>query len=603
MVPLFRNALAKSVWGLAMAGVVSVGFGQTPPAAQFPQQVGPWPNAAQFPQQAGQFPPQAAQFPPQYGPLPARGGQMPARNVPARVAQVPPAPPAPKGIIEPPQSHPAARPPAPAALRQKVNNLVEEVLTTEVEIEVTKRRAKILRMKQPVFRTAIADPTLVEVVPFGAREIELIGRETGSTTVTVWTGTEANPKLLTVLVTVTKDDAVDQMRRLEYSELQDMINELFPNSRVQLIPVANKVIIRGQARDEEEATQILSIVRENSQTQNNALGGGTGLTVADSAVADAFPDASTLPMSNLINMLEVPGEKQVMLKVRIAELKRSAVRTLGADFNIDVGDFAFNSVLGAGGNVMLTGTFDKDSFNLLLRALETNGSAKILAEPNLVVLSGRTANFLAGGQFAVPTVVGVGGAQAATTTFKGFGTQVSFSPTVLDKDRIRLQVAPTFSTINRNNSVNGIFGLDTRTVATTVDLREGQVLAIAGLIQDQQRGDVARLPLVGNIPFLNFITANRTISRDETELIVLVSPELVHPLEPEQAPPILPGMEVTEPNDLDFYIYGDIEGRPDFFHRSTVWPLYRSRLKRSGGVEVLRSTECYYVEGEHGFSN
>ncbi len=496
------------------------------------------------------------------------------------------------------QPHPTAS----AALKAKVNNLVEEVLTTEVEIEVTKRRAKILRMKQPVFRTAIADPTLVEIVPFGTREIELIGRETGSTTVTVWTGTEANPQLLTVLVTVTKDDAVDAMRRLEYSELQDMINEFFPNSRVQLIPIANKVIIRGQARDEEEATQILSILRANSGGQNSALGGG-GQTVADGAVADAFPEASELPASNMINMLEVPGEKQVLLKVRIAELKRSAVRTLGADFNINVGDFAFNSILGAGGNVLLTGTFDEDSFNLLLRALETNGSAKILAEPNLVVLSGRTANFLSGGQFAVPTVVGVGGAQAATTTFKGFGTQVSFSPTVLDKDRIRLQVAPTFSTINRNNSVNGIFGLDTRTAATTVDLREGQVLAIAGLIQSQQRGDIARLPLVGNIPFLNFLTANRTISKDETELIILVSPELVHPLEPEQAPPILPGMQVTEPNDLDFYIYGDIEGRPDFYHRSTVWPLYRSRLKRAGGVEVLRSTDCYYVEGDHGFSN
>ena len=114
---------------------------------------------------------------------------------------------------------------------------------------------------------------------------------------------------------------------------------------------------------------------------------------------------------------------------------------------------------------------------------------------------------------------------------------------------------------------------------------------------------MSRMPLIGSIPFLNSLTANRTISRDETELMILVSPELVHPLEPEQAPPILPGMQVTEPNDLDFYIYGDIEGRPNFYHRSTVWPLYRSRLKRSGGVEVLRSSECYYVEGEHGFSN
>ena len=405
IVPVFRNILAKSVLGLAMAGLGSAAHGQVP-------------------SRTGQVPPRVGQLPP-------RAGQLP----------VPP--PLPPGGMFNAEPRPTARPAASEALRQKVNSLVEEVLTTEVEMEVSKRRAKILRMKQPMFRTAIADPTIVEVVPFGAREIEFIGRETGSTSVTVWTGTEANPKLLTVLVTVTKDDAVDQMRRLEYSELQDMINEFFPNSRVQLIPIANKVIIRGQARDEEEATQILSIVQANAGGgQGGGLGGGIAQTVADGPVADAFPDASELPASNLINMLEVPGEKQVMLKVRIAELKRSAVRTLGADFNFNVGDFAFNSVLGAGGNVLLTGTFDADSFNLLLRALETNGSAKILAEPNLVVFSGRTANFLSGGEFAVPTVVGVGGAQAATTTFKGFGTQVSFSPTVLDKDRIRLQVTP-----------------------------------------------------------------------------------------------------------------------------------------------------------------
>jgi pilus assembly protein CpaC len=457
-------------------------------------------------------------------------------------------------------------------------------------------------MKQPIFRTAIADPTIVEVVPFGATEVEFIGRETGSTTVTIWTGTEANPQLLTVLVTVTKDDAVDQQRRLEYGELQVMLNELFPNSRIQLIPVADKVIIRGQARDEQEAVQILAIVRQNATSQDVGLTGG-GADVAGGAVSEAFPDASTLPPSNLINMLEVPGEKQVMLKVRIAELKRSALRSLGADFNLNVGDFAFNSILGAGGNVLLSGTFDEDSFNLLLSAMESNGSAKILAEPNLVVLSGKTATFLAGGEFAVPTVVGVGGAQAATTTFKGFGTQVLFSPSVLDKDRIRLMVSPTFSSVNPDLSVQGIFGLDTRTASTTVDLREGQVFAIAGLIQEQQRGDINQIPLIGHVPILNWVTANRQITRDETELVILVSPELVHPLEPEQAPPILPGMEVTEPVDLDFYIYGDIEGRPDLHHRSTVWPLYRNRLKRSGGVETIRATEGYYIQGDHGFSH
>jgi pilus assembly protein CpaC len=281
------------------------------------------------------------------------------------------------------------------------------------------------------------------------------------------------------------------------------------------------------------------------------------------------------------------------------------VRELGADFNIDFKEFLLDSVLAGGGNLLATGTFSDGSFELVLNWLMTNGNAKILAEPNLVVLSGHPATFLAGGEFPVPTVVGVGGAEAATTYFKGFGTQLSFTPTVLDKDRIRLHVAPTFSTLNDDASVGGIFGLDTRTVTTTVDLREGQVLAIAGLLQEQQRGSNARVPYLGEIPILNVLLADRSITRDETELLVLVSPELVHPLEPDTAPTILPGMEVTEPDDRQFFWYGDIEGDPGVHHRSTVWPLYRSKMMRSGapfGAQSRQSSQQYYIQGTHGYS-
>jgi pilus assembly protein CpaC len=405
-------------------------------------------------------------------------------------------------------------------------------------------------------------------------------------------------------VHVTRDTAVEDQRRLEYGELQTMINEMFPDSKVQLIPVADKLIVRGQARDEQESVQIMQLVRRNASLGGGGGGFGGPTSAAQGDAAEPFPDGSTLPAATVISLLKVPGEKQVLLKVRIAELQRSALRALGTDFDLDVGDFFLQSVQAAGGNILATGTFDDDSFNLVLRALATNGTAKILAEPNVVTLSGKPASFVSGGEFAVPTVVGVGGAQAATTTFKSFGTQVQFLPTVLDKDRIRLQVTPTFSTLNPDNSVDGIFGLDTRTVSTTVDLREGQVLAIAGLLQEQQRGDLSRVPLVGDIPVVSTLFSDKSVSRDETELIVLVSPELVHPLDPERAPTLLPGMEVTEPDDYSFFVYGAIEGRPECHHRSTVWPLYRNRLCRckQESCETYRASENYYVHGPHGFS-
>jgi len=496
---------------------------------------------------------------------------------------------------------PPVRPVASSELAEKVGSLVDEIVQQEAELDVPLRRSKILRMKQPIFRAAIADPSIIEIVAFGTREVELIGKESGSTTVTFWLGDEDNPHHLSLVINVEKDDSIEDRRRLEYGELQEMINEMFPNSRIQLIPIADKLIVRGQVRDEQEAAKVMSLLRENAAPVQSGLGSFGGSV--SSTAAEPFPDASDLPKAQVISLLKIPGEKQVMLKVRIAELKRSAIRQLGADFNFDVGDLMLGSVLAGSGNIMATGTFNDDSFSLALKALTGNGSAKILAEPNLVVLSGQTADFISGGQFAVPTVVGVGGAQASTTTFKGFGTQLSFSPTVLDHDRIRLNVSPSFSTLNQTNSVGGVFGVDTRSVNTTVELREGQVLAIAGLLQEQQSAESSRVPLLGETKLLRPLFETKTVSRDETELLILVSPELVHPMEAHEAPTILPGMEVTDPDDVDFFIYGDLEGRPGFHHRSTVWPLFKNRNCRcKDEFEAINQSQQYYVHGDNGFS-
>ena len=274
---------------------------------------------------------------------------------------------------------------------------------------------------------------------------------------------------------------------------------MFPNSIVQLIPIADKLIVRGQARDAEEATRIMTIIRGQATDQTGAqLGPGSRLAQGPAALP--YPGAEDVAAGEVINMLSVPGEQQVMLKVRVAELTRTAVRRMGADFAAFAGDFSFTSLLGLGGTGAFSAVLDTDEIFLALQALSSNGYSKILAEPNLVTLSGQPASFIAGGEFAVPVVVGVEGAAAATTNFRGFGTQLTFVPTVLDKDRIRLFVAPSVSALNRENTVDGIPGLDSRAVSTTVDLREGQWLAIAGLIQDQQAGQNTRVPLAGDIP-------------------------------------------------------------------------------------------------------
>jgi len=495
------------------------------------------------------------------------------------------------------------------AVRQKEASLIDQVLTPELIFRVDPNQSKVVRTKLPIARVAITDPSIVEVNEFGPNEIEVIGVKAGETTMTLWFAEPGGQQsILRYLVRVAANEGEQYRAEVEYGRLQTRINEMFPYSQVQLIPIADKLIVRGQARDSKEAAEILALITGQSVNQAGNIGGFVNL----GSVA-RLPGAEDLRTQSVINMLNVPGEQQVMLKVRIAEISRSAARDLGLDFEIIKDNLLISNFIGGAGNV--SAILDGGDVNLFLRAFASNGYGKVLAEPTLVTLSGQPATFIAGGEFAVPTVVGVGGVEAATTTFRGFGTQLTFVPTVIDKDKVRLQVAPSFSTLNQDIAVNGIPGLNSRAVTTTVDLREGQWLAIAGLIQDEQRGNRGRIPYLGDIPIIGAAFGTQHVQRDETELVVLVSPVLVHPMEADQVPPLLPGMAVTDPTDNAFYLWQMIEGHPDVQHRSTIWPQYRmetlrqnaqalkARYQSAKGGPVHCESQQYYMSGPQGFSD
>jgi len=521
-----------------------------------------------------------------------------------------------------------------AETKAKLRTLIADTLEPETVLKIDPRRSMLIRTRQPVSRFSVTNPDVLEVVQFEPTQFELIGGRAGQTTLTLWFG-ENGRVVLRYLVEVKHNEEIEDRQKIEYTKLQRRINELFPNSQIQLIPISDKLIIRGQARDSEEAAQILGIVRGQSTDQQGGMTGGGGYggygggyggfgggyggygggyggyggNVVGGTAARPSPGENDLPASTLVSLLDVPGERQIMLKVRIAELNRNALRQMGSTLSKGGGSFNFTTNLGIDGafNAVLSTT----DLALSFQAISTNGYTKILAEPNLVTLSGYPAYFISGGEFPVPIVVGVQGAAAATTNFRGYGTQLSFTPTIIDKDRIRLRVAPSFSTINKDNSVNGIPGLNSRAVVTTVDLREGQWLAIAGLIQDQQTGNKTRVPFLGDIPILDTIFSNKSVTRDETELMVLVSPELVHPLEPGQRPLILPGMEVTEPNDWAFFLFGFYEGDPNCQFRSTTVPLYRrdvwyakcDAMRQVKSQSRFQHSEECFVVGPHGFSD
>jgi pilus assembly protein CpaC len=233
------------------------------------------------------------------------------------------------------------------------------------------------------------------------------------------------------------------------------------------------------------------------------------------------------------------------------------------------------------------GIFPSADFEVFLRALRRNTLLNILAEPNLVAMSGHEASFLAGGQFPVPVPQTSGGVtNSITVEFKNFGVQLAFLPMVLDDEVVRLTVTPEVSTIDESLGTtlviggNPVPGLNTRRATTTVELRQGQTLAIAGLLQVELDARTDRIPGLGDLPYLGPLFSNTTHRRVEKELLVMVTPHLVSPLEHDQVP-TMPGAEINDPNDWEFYLLNRIEGRTDVPFRSTTsWDCLQRKLYR-----------------------
>jgi pilus assembly protein CpaC len=462
-----------------------------------------------------------------------------------------------------------------------------EIIEQSHEISVYVRRNKLLKAKSNIFRTAVVDPQICNVVQFTPNEVSVIGLSRGATHVTFWFEGDQNP--VTYLVRVEPDPDVQIRRKELYQVMEDTIAQLYPDSKVKLLPVFDKLLVKGQAKDSEEAAQILTIIRNQAQAGAGGAGlGGAGWGLTDGTATDPTLVEQTnrpWPSTQIVNLLRVPGEQQVALRVKIAELNRSAARGIGVDLDMSFedGNVLLQSMLNAasGNAPSVIGSFDGDQISFGIHYLEQRGVVRLLSEPTLVTLSGRPASFVAGGEFAVPTTVGVGGASAVTTDFRAFGAIISFLPIIVDKDRIRLEVSPEFSQVNNDLEVNNIPGLNTRSVTTTVEMREGQTLAVAGLLDDAMSANT-----VGNVPLIaRWLGGRRNMSHRETELIILVTPELVHAMEAEEVPP-LPGFDVTEPTNWEFFIGGRLEGVPTRQYRSSVWPSLRRRYM-SGGPAMI----------------
>ncbi|HLA83793.1 MAG TPA: pilus assembly protein N-terminal domain-containing protein [Thermoguttaceae bacterium] len=414
-------------------------------------------------------------------------------------------------------------------------SIVRKLENASERMEMIVNTSRILTLDQKIPQAQVNNPDVLQLVPLSPNQIQVSAKKPGITQVNLWT---EDKKIYTVDVVVFGDAR----------ELAEVLKSEFPNASFTVTTVGNSVRISGVVDQPEHVPQVIRIAEEY------------------------YP--------KVINNITVSGVQQVLLHVKVMEVSRTKLRKMGFDFaQLTSGDMVTSGISGllpvdvektvasnvAGKNVhadlLNFQVFSGDnSFFGLLEAMREDKMLKILAEPNLVTISGRPASFLVGG--SVPTLVpqSLG---TVTVEYKKYGTQLDFVPIVLGDGMIRLEVRPKVSDINAGRSIQyqgyTIYAFDEREVETGVEMKAGQTLAIAGLIQNRIESQRRGLPWLSEIPYLGVAFRRDEDLNNEIELLILVTPELVEPLNPEQLPPCGPGMFTTEPNDCELYMKGFIE--------------------------------------------
>ncbi len=404
------------------------------------------------------------------------------------------------------------------------------------ELRLTVGRSAVIDYPRDIAKISTSNPEIVDAVAASTREILLHGRSYGSATVIVWS----------------KDgdrNFYDVMVGYDLEPLRQILQATFPHEQIQVESAKDSIALRGTVSSQE---------------------------VAERAAALAGAVAKTV-----VNHLAVRQtvEKQILLRVRFAEMDRS----VNSDFAVNLvstgaantparvttGQFAapgFSELAGSipGRNEGVSSLFTvSDALNVFafrpdlnlagfIAALRSRGYLQILAEPNLVTSDRKEASFLVGGEFPIPVLQGGANAGAVTIQFREFGIRLTFTPELTANHTIKMYVRPEVSTIDIANAIsfNGftIPALATRRMETHIELSEGQSFVIAGLVDDRARASFSRIPGLSHIPILGEIFKSREKEKSKSELIVMVTPEIVEPLEQadRQAMPVMP-MEFLEP--------------------------------------------------------
>lgn len=425
---------------------------------------------------------------------------------------------------------------------------VRDVTTEGQLIRVPVNKSVLVDLSMPAREVRLAKPEFADVNFINPTQLILTGKSFGTTQLIMTFG-ERDQRVF--------DVAVD----LELERLLASIRTAVPRGNIKAHALMDSVVLTGDVPDSESAARIME-------------------------VANVFS-------TKVLNHMRVSGTQQVLLRCTVAELSKSVTRQLG--FNgwmggenlrdmffvnnlnqinpADIGAVAGANATGVipfatgangipiTGNTTLSLGFPRVQMQAFVQALRENGLLRVLAEPNLVAVNGQSASFLAGGEIPIP----ISTSNTIDIKFKEFGVRLNFTPAVLSEDRIRLKVAPEVSEPDFANSVTfggiSIPGFATRRVETTVELASGETIAIGGLLNERVRAITQTVPGLGDIPVLGALFRSVNYQSDESELVVLVTPEMVEGVSPDQITSV-PGEHFVQPNDFELYLFGAQEGQP-----------------------------------------
>jgi pilus assembly protein CpaC len=454
------------------------------------------------------------------------------------------------------------------------------LLSGDNELVVPLFKSRVLRLDIPAKRVSVGNPDIADILILRSTQLYVLGKDLGTTNVLVW---DSEDRLIGAL-------DVEVVHDLE--NLKEKLHTLLPDENIQVYSAQRSIVLAGQVSSATAMDAAMTL----AQTYLAQISTAVDSTEFQQQNQSRREDRT---VGQVINLMQVGGVQQVMLEVKVAEINREELKRMNAQFNginlngkWNVGgvnggasfpdavfnapingrvgvfdgaapwgpaidEFAPNDMVIQNQGVFASFLSQDALFNMALDIAKEHRLAKVLAEPNLTTLTGQQATFLSGGEISVPVPQGD---FRTTYQFKEFGVSVTFLPVVLSSGLINLKVDVAVSEITRLDPGSLIpLQLGTRKATASVELREGQTMGLAGLINDSTREAVQKFPGLGSVPVLGALFRSQDFLNQQTELVITVTPHLAKPMSPEEVR--LPTDNFKEPGDAEFYLMGKLEHR------------------------------------------